>query len=95
MIPAEIGGLEPVKRLRLNGNGFSGPIPDELAHLSTLIELDISNNQLSGPIPKWLGQLEELASLQMAGNLDLTGCLPEELSRVKKQRLRAAWPRFV
>ena len=69
--------------LRLASNRLSGPIPDELAQLSTLIELDLSNNRLRGPIPIWLGEFGELTALHIAGNLDLTGCLPEELSRVE------------
>ncbi len=82
-IPSELEGLASVKWLRLGSNLLSGPIPDELAQLSTLIELDLSNNRLSGPIPKWLGDFGELTALHMAGNLDLTGCLTEELSRLE------------
>ena len=80
LIPAEFGGLRSVKWLRLQSNHLGGQIPDELSQLSNLIELELNDNRLEGPLPEWLGEFEGLTMLHIAGNAELTGCLPEGLS---------------
>ncbi|CAO2171807.1 unnamed protein product, partial [Urochloa humidicola] len=47
----ELGRLEHLQYLRLNGNRLTGPIPRELAGISSLKVVDVSSNDLCGTIP--------------------------------------------
>ncbi|CAD6272558.1 unnamed protein product [Miscanthus lutarioriparius] len=60
-IPASIGVIPSLEVLRLNDNGFMGPVP-ALNNLTKLQVLMLSNNNLSGPIPNLtsMGQLENV-----------------------------------
>ncbi|CAN6342227.1 unnamed protein product [Urochloa humidicola] len=53
-VPASIGVIPSLEVLRLNDNGFNGPVP-ALNNLSKLQVLMLSNNKLSGPIPNLTG----------------------------------------
>ncbi|CAL4907292.1 unnamed protein product [Urochloa decumbens] len=53
-VPASIGVIPSLEVLRLNDNGFIGPVP-ALKNLSKLHVLMLSNNKLSGPIPNLTG----------------------------------------
>ncbi|OEL33576.1 putative leucine-rich repeat receptor-like protein kinase [Dichanthelium oligosanthes] len=53
-IPASIGVIPTLEVLRLNDNGFIGPVP-ALNNLTKLHVLMLSNNKLSGPIPNLTG----------------------------------------
>ena len=64
-----------VSRLRLGGNGLTGPLPASLADLAHLVELSLAYNSLSGPVPAALGRLTNLDWLSLDGN-DLTGVMP-------------------
>ena len=84
-----------VTRLKLNGNGLTGPIPAVLGDLAFLQDLDLSRwshreqpqglNELVGPIPPELGNLTALESLSLGGNA-LTGPIPGDLGNLVNLR---------
>ena len=82
-IPAELGMLANLERLRLFGNDLSGRIPPELGDLENLESLNLRLNDLSGPIPPELGTLANLKSLSLSGN-DLSGRIPPELGDLEE-----------
>ncbi len=77
-IPAELGGLSGLTRLRLRSNALAGSIPSELGDLSSLTVLDIRDNALTGSIPEELADLSRLTLLGLHTNA-LTGCIPVAL----------------
>ncbi|KAE9458171.1 hypothetical protein C3L33_09927, partial [Rhododendron williamsianum] len=56
-LPPEIGNLEDLTILALDGSRFSGPIPQSLGNLSKITFLHLSRNRFSGQIPKIFGTL--------------------------------------
>ena len=78
-IPAELGRLEKLVWLDLDGNALTGPIPAELGTLANLRRLTLDGNVLTGSIPPELGNLSSLEELRLAGNR-LTGPVPSELA---------------
>ncbi len=78
VIPAQLGDLTSLTRLRLGVNQLTGTIPAQLGELSGLLLLNLSNNQLSGAIPAELGGLANLTHLTLFSNL-LTGAVPTQL----------------
>ncbi|KAM0933480.1 putative protein kinase RLK-Pelle-LRR-XII-1 family [Dioscorea sansibarensis] len=71
-----------LKRLFLNDNGFSGPLPRSLGNLS-VEKLVIGNNQMYGPIPDEIGNLANLTVLIMEQNL-FTGSIPATTGKLHK-----------
>ena len=74
-----------VRRLRLDSNALTGPLPGELGELTRLETLNLADNELSGPIPAGLGRLTQLRRLFLNGNA-LTGPIPAELGRLTRLR---------
>ena len=74
-----------VRRLRLDHNGLTGPIPGALGDLARLEELWLQENRLTGSIPVALGRLSDLEWLNLERN-DLTGSIPAALSRLANLR---------
>jgi Leucine-rich repeat (LRR) protein len=70
-----------VRKLELNNNELTGPIPPELGDLSNLTELQLYNNQLTGSIPPELGDLSNLTDLWLGFN-QLSGSVPAELGNL-------------
>ena len=81
-IPPELGALDHLQRLDLDGNGLAGPIPSDLGNLTHLQELDLRRNRLTGEIPQALARLRNLKTLHLAGN-PLTGCVPSGLAHLQ------------
>ena len=81
-IPAGLGNLTNLQGLGLNNNQLSGEIPPSLGSLTNLRGLSLRDNQLSGDIPTELGNLTSLELLRLAGNPQLTGCVPTGLKDV-------------
>ena len=81
-IPAGLGNLTSLTLLALNTNELSGEIPPSLGRLTNLEILSLRNNQLSGEIPAELGNLDSLNLIYLAGNPQLTGCVPTGLKDV-------------
>ncbi|KAF8719933.1 hypothetical protein HU200_024699 [Digitaria exilis] len=65
-IPASIGVISSLEVLRLNDNGFIGPVP-ALKGLTRLQVLMLSNNKLSGPIPNLTG-MNQLENVDLSNN---------------------------
>ncbi|KAH7858054.1 hypothetical protein Vadar_019536 [Vaccinium darrowii] len=80
-LPSEIGNLEKLTILALDGNNFFGPIPESLGNLSKITYLHLNVNQFSGQIPKSLGTLTELTDLSLFSN-NLSGSVPEQIGNL-------------
>ncbi|KAI3884781.1 hypothetical protein MKW92_014444 [Papaver armeniacum] len=79
VLAPEIGVLESLNNLILQGNNISGVIPSEFGNLSSLSKLDLENNRLTGEIPSSLGNLKNLKILLLSQN-NLTGKIPESIA---------------
>ena len=87
-IPVEaLGRLTRLTELELNGNEFSGPVPGELNRMTSLQSLDLANNRLEDSVPSELGDLTGLKELMLAGNSEMTGSLPVELTNLHLETL--------
>lgn len=79
-------GLPSMKRVELEGNLFTGPIPSELGlweppeslRLQESIKMKLFENMLTGALPSELGRLQHLIDLSVHSN-KLTGNIPTEL----------------
>ncbi|MDD9948190.1 MAG: Ig-like domain-containing protein [candidate division Zixibacteria bacterium] len=91
MIPPELGDLTRLTYLSVVGNQLFGPIPPELGNLGRLIHLDLDDNGLSGQIPPEFGNLINLQYLLFSDNPDLTGPLPEEMTRLTNLKVLDLW----
>jgi hypothetical protein len=73
VLPSQLGTLEKLLYLRLNGNlHLSGTIPTELGSLSLLSTFDLYQCALSGTIPSELGNLTAVTYFAVSQN-QLTG----------------------
>ena len=81
-MPVELSELSNLKELTLHSNRLSGEVPAELGKLAKLQRLRFDFNRLSGDIPVELGELSNLEVLLIAGNDELTGCIPDSLRYV-------------
>ncbi|XP_078161931.1 uncharacterized protein LOC144557258 [Carex rostrata] len=81
-IPAGLGKLNNLIRLRLGGMFLSGTIPVEIGNLYKLGILDLDSNMLSGQIPSTFSNLTQMTILLLDNNT-LEGSIPPELSRMK------------
>ncbi|XP_010942956.1 LRR receptor-like serine/threonine-protein kinase FEI 1 isoform X1 [Elaeis guineensis] len=82
-ISAEIGKLNHLKRLALNGNSLYGTVPPELGNCTELQYLYLQGNYLSGSIPWEFGSLLELETLDISSNT-LSGFIPTSLDKLTK-----------
>ena len=77
-----------VEVLDLSGNGLVGQLPTTgLGALSKLVKLDLSDNGLTGRLPSDLGTLSSLGELDLSDNAQLTGTLPQSLTRLPLKAL--------
>ncbi|KIC75896.1 hypothetical protein DB42_EM00010, partial [Neochlamydia sp. EPS4] len=65
-LPAEIGQLFRLQRLKLNQNQLSS-LPEEIGQLFKLRTLYLNQNQLTS-LPAEIGQLSDLQTLELAEN---------------------------
>ena len=80
--------LGRVEVLDLSGNGLVGQLPTAgLGALSNLVKLDLSDNGLTGRLPSDLGTLSSLGELDLSDNAQLTGTLPQSLTRLPLKAL--------
>ena len=80
-LPPELGDLDNLTILLLDGNSLTGPIPPELGRLLLLERLEIQRNGLSGPLPPELGGLLSMRQMHLFEN-DLSGPLPSEIGNL-------------
>jgi Leucine-rich repeat (LRR) protein len=80
-VNAETGqpALGNLEELRLNNNGWTGPLLD-LSGLTKLSDLTLHDNALTGILPEWLGtSLKQLKVLNVRNNF-FSGFLPQSLA---------------
>ncbi|CAL4930297.1 unnamed protein product [Urochloa decumbens] len=82
-IPPEIGRLNQLQSLSLQGNSLYGPLPPELGNCTKLQQLYLQGNYLSGNIPSEFGDLVELEALDLSSNT-LSGSIPHSLDKLSK-----------
>ncbi len=83
VIPPELGALDALRRLDLDGNELTGEIPSQLGDLSNLAHLYLFDNELRGPIPATLRRLSELTDLWLDDN-ELSGSIPATLGDLEE-----------
>ncbi|KAL7139427.1 hypothetical protein ABFS83_09G049800 [Erythranthe nasuta] len=81
VIPSEIGNLENLVELKIEGNQISGTIPASMFTISSLQRLLLYDNQLSGNLPKDVGNLTTLKVLELTNN-KFTGSIPREIGKL-------------
>uniref|UniRef100_A0A453IF12 Leucine-rich repeat-containing N-terminal plant-type domain-containing protein n=1 Tax=Aegilops tauschii subsp. strangulata TaxID=200361 RepID=A0A453IF12_AEGTS len=62
-IPPEVGRLNQLQTLSLQGNSLYGSLPPELGNCTKLQQLYLQGNYISGYIPSEFGDLVELETL--------------------------------
>jgi len=67
-VPAGLGSLPNLEKLRLDQNSLAGSIPTGLGSLSKLTYMSLATNQLSGRIPSDFGSLSSLTYLSLDQN---------------------------
>ncbi|TVU47632.1 hypothetical protein EJB05_07238, partial [Eragrostis curvula] len=82
-IPPEIGRLNELQNLSLQGNSLYGSLPPELGNCTKLQQLYLQGNYLSGYIPSEFGDLVELETLDLSSNT-LSGSIPHSLDKLLK-----------
>ena len=87
VIPPEIGNLRFLEYLALHRNTITGPIPPGFGRLESLRTLQLQSNRLTGSIPPEFGMLTRLLRLSLAGNPDMAGTLPGELTALPLESL--------
>ncbi|XP_058729465.1 MDIS1-interacting receptor like kinase 2-like isoform X2 [Vicia villosa] len=80
-LPNEIGNIQNLTILALDGNNFSGLIPSSLGNCKHLSILGLSENHFSGPIPPSIGKLTNLTDLRFYTN-NLNGTVPQEFGNL-------------
>lgn len=76
-IPSELGNMDELTELWLDGNSLTGPIPD-MSNLIKLKIMHLENNKLRGNIPSSMGSLPSLRELYIQNN-SLSGEIPPGL----------------
>ncbi|WOL19839.1 hypothetical protein Cni_G28641 [Canna indica] len=75
VIPGEFfDDIDRLKKLWLDGNDFTGPIPYSLSKSTALMELRLENNHFSGTLPALV--LPSLSSFNVSNN-ELEGVIPD------------------
>ena len=83
-MPLELGSLDEMTNLLLDGNALTGSIPSSLGDRANDIKyLELHDNQLTGSIPPELGNSNSLWFVRLHYN-QLTGSIPAELGENNK-----------
>jgi len=80
-IPPEIGSLDSLNILHLEGNSLQGSLPSEIGNLTKLTDLDLTNNLLTGNIPTELFNLLNIKYINISLNY-FTGNLPPQVGNL-------------
>ncbi|XP_038904390.1 putative receptor-like protein kinase At3g47110 [Benincasa hispida] len=78
ILPSNIGNLQNLEEILLQGNELTGPIPSSIGNLSSLNKLNMSYNKVEGSIPPSLGRCRSLQVLDLSHN-NLSGNIPKEV----------------
>lgn len=81
-VPPQVFTLD-VDVLFINNNNFLQNLPENLGSTPALY-LTLANNKFTGPIPRSIGQACNTLREVLFLNNQLTGCLPDEIGRLKK-----------
>lgn len=81
-IPPELGRLNNLEILSLNGNNLTGTVPSDIGRLSNLKELRLRKNKINGFLPSDIGNCVQLEHLDITDNA-FTGSIPVELYNCK------------
>ncbi len=85
-IPPELGGLDELFSLSMQGNRLSGPIPAELSKFENLRDLFLHGNaEISGRLPPELGYTGGLQYLGVS-RTSLTGPVPRTFAKLELTR---------
>ncbi|CAN1771769.1 Receptor-like protein 7 [Linum perenne] len=76
MLPASMGNLRKLSRIKLEGCNFSGPVPKSMENLTQLVYVDLASNHFTGRIPS-LGLSKNLVHLDLSYN-QLSGDIPAQ-----------------
>ncbi|KAG2541876.1 LRR receptor-like serine/threonine-protein kinase FEI 1 [Panicum virgatum] len=82
-IPPEIGRVNQLQTLSLQGNSLYGSLPPELGNCTKLQQLYLQGNYLSGYIPSEFGDMVEVEALDLSSNT-LSGSIPHSLDKLSK-----------
>ncbi|KAK8964871.1 putative LRR receptor-like serine/threonine-protein kinase [Platanthera guangdongensis] len=78
IIPADLGRLQTLLYLWLDGNELEGTIPSVLANCSALLHLSLQGNKLQGIIPAAVGEIPALQVLTLSHNR-FSGPIPSSI----------------
>jgi Leucine-rich repeat (LRR) protein len=79
-LPEEVGDLEALVELDVNGSDFAGPLPAAIGNLSELETLNIQNNSFTA-FPAEFGQLKKLKFLFITNN-PFNGPIPSSFNEL-------------
>ncbi|XP_045830498.1 receptor-like protein kinase [Trifolium pratense] len=79
-IPSDVGRCATLRRLILNENNFSGPLPNFESNMN-LKYIDLTKNNISGTIPSSLGNSTNLTYINFSRN-KFAGLIPPELGNL-------------
>ncbi|KAI3908195.1 hypothetical protein MKW98_029496 [Papaver atlanticum] len=80
-LPMEVGKLENIVQLLVDGNKLSGEIPSTIGKCLSLLKLRLSGNLFRGNIPSAITSLRGLESLDLSHN-NLSGIIPKGLENL-------------
>ncbi|CAJ2653758.1 unnamed protein product [Trifolium pratense] len=79
-IPSDVGRCATLRRLILNENNFTGPLPNFESNMN-LKYIDLTKNNISGTIPSSLGNSTNLTYINLSRN-KFAGLIPPELGNL-------------
>jgi len=81
-LPAQLGLIQSIKRIVIEGNKFTGMIPDMFSNLSELAVFNIESNELAGNIPDSIWNVKFGVALFLDDN-NLRGTVPTNFCAMK------------
>eukprot|EP00775_Hariotina_reticulata_P014390 gene14390-14493_t len=78
-LPEYLSTWTGLTTLSLGSNNLRGPLLESLgtnAVSNSLVNLNLGANQLEGPVPDSYANLSAIKTVRLAGNVNLTGCVP-------------------
>ncbi|BBN01756.1 hypothetical protein MPTK1_2g10030 [Marchantia polymorpha subsp. ruderalis] len=78
-LPATIGKLSTLKKLRLSWNNLRGELPKSITNLRHLRVLELDHNQFTGSIPPQIAYMKSLEALNLHSNR-LYGKIPHSIA---------------